>query len=272
MKNFARGAACLAASLLLLLSAPAIEAQTVTYRLAPGSSITAPAPSGSEPVTEPLSGALQLTVGTPQPPNTVYFLAVTDIQLTSRSFDLAGQTGLFHLSTLDPPGTQRFELQGQLNGREIAPRSTNGRADRPFGLEGGTFPGRIEAHDVTGDSVVLELTLVADLGDGEDPAAGDGAPSRVVLRANYPNPFNPATTIEFQLQGAGSSLVPVELDIFNAAGHRVRTLIHAAMSAGPHSQHWDGTDEAGQQVAAGVYVYELRASGLRASRKMILIK
>lgn len=85
---------------------------------------------------------------------------------------------------------------------------------------------------------------------------------------NYPNPFNPRTTIRYSLPAA----VDVQLVVYDALGRRVRTLVAAGQNAGAHDVSWDGSDDAGRQVPSGVYVYHLRAGSEEVSRRMLLLK
>jgi hypothetical protein len=84
------------------------------------------------------------------------------------------------------------------------------------------------------------------------------------LGQNYPNPFsangtlgNPSTMINFSLPEASK----VILNIYNETGQLVRTLVDHEMSTGPHQRHWDGRNESGHTVAAGVYLYRLIVTG-----------
>ncbi len=83
-----------------------------------------------------------------------------------------------------------------------------------------------------------------------------------------PNPFNPATRLDFALAKAGS----VELAIFDLNGRRVRTLISAHLDAGDHRRIWDGRAEDGRLAASGVYLYQLRGQGFVESRRVVLLK
>lgn len=94
------------------------------------------------------------------------------------------------------------------------------------------------------------------------------APLAFGLSPNYPNPFNPSTTIRYQLGGQSA----VRLEIVNLLGRRVRTLVDATQEAGSYSARWDGLNDAGRAVASGVYLYRLRADGFVATRKMLLIR
>ena len=87
------------------------------------------------------------------------------------------------------------------------------------------------------------------------------------LGSNYPNPFNPATVIPYHLQRP----MPVRLEVFNVLGQRIATLMDGEQPSGFHTAHWDGTNEAGQAVAAGIYLYRLRGEEVQATRSMVLI-
>lgn len=97
--------------------------------------------------------------------------------------------------------------------------------------------------------------------------AGD-VPAAVSLAQNYPNPFNPSTTISYALARSGH----VELKIFDARGALVRTLVDGQVAAGDQRVTWDGRDNGDRQVAAGVYLYRLRADGREIQKKMTLVK
>jgi len=89
------------------------------------------------------------------------------------------------------------------------------------------------------------------------------------LFSNYPNPFNPATTIRFELQIASS----VRLSIYDLKGRVVRVLASGdALDRGRHEYRWNGRDDSGNQVAAGVYFYRLDAGGFTETKRMALVK
>jgi len=93
-------------------------------------------------------------------------------------------------------------------------------------------------------------------------------PDSYVLERNFPNPFNPKTTIGFQIPKQGK----VVLRIYDVLGRSVRNLIHAEFPAGRHTVTWDGRDDSGKNVASGVYIYRLEAGNKSMSNKMILIR
>jgi hypothetical protein len=91
----------------------------------------------------------------------------------------------------------------------------------------------------------------------------------VYLAANRPNPFNPATRIEFGLGTAGS----VFLEIFDPCGRRVcRLLAGEVLEAGVHVRDWNGRDDAGLPMASGVYLCRLETGGRIQSRSMMLLR
>jgi len=88
------------------------------------------------------------------------------------------------------------------------------------------------------------------------------------LAQNSPNPFNPKTTIAFNIVKA----TDVELGIYDVSGRKVATLIDRRMDAGPHQANWDGMTSDGERAASGVYFYKLTAGEEEVSRKMVLLK
>jgi hypothetical protein len=90
----------------------------------------------------------------------------------------------------------------------------------------------------------------------------------VFLHKNYPNPFNPTTTINYSLK----ENVKVSLKIYNIKGQLVKTLVNDIKPAGEHSIIWDGRDYNGNRVSSGIYFYKLKAGDFQKVRKMILLK
>ena len=98
-------------------------------------------------------------------------------------------------------------------------------------------------------------------------------PRELQLGANYPNPFNPETTIPLQVSvGARAGL---RLRVYNAAGQVVRELLAnttEALEPGRHEVRWDGLDDQGRQVSSGVYFYRLESTDLLLTRSMTMLK
>ncbi len=117
--------------------------------------------------------------------------------------------------------------------------------------------------NTAGLPVVVPVTLtVTEVTDVEN------TPQRLSLTKNYPNPFNPRTTIGFSLPAAGA----VRLQIFDMQGRLVRTLVDGDLPAGTHARVWDGTDDGGRQAASGMFVSRLAHGDRTVSRKLMLMK
>ena len=88
------------------------------------------------------------------------------------------------------------------------------------------------------------------------------------LDQNYPNPFNPSTTISFEILKNDK----VSLKVYDNQGRFVRSLLDNTFHAGRHTFSWDGRNDQGESVSAGVYFYTLKSSDFTQTRKMILIR
>lgn len=95
-----------------------------------------------------------------------------------------------------------------------------------------------------------------------------GAPVASRLNAPYPNPFNPATRIGFELAAPG----PVRVRIFDARGQMVRGLVDGDFPVGRHEILWDGRSNRGSNVPSGVYFVRFEAAGITGTEKMTLLK
>ena len=90
----------------------------------------------------------------------------------------------------------------------------------------------------------------------------------VTLLPNHPNPFQPTTTIRFELLDARWAL----LQVYDIQGHLVRTLVSGPVSPGRHEMTWDGSSDQGRVVPAGVYLCRLQARGVERTRSMVLTR
>lgn len=125
------------------------------------------------------------------------------------------------------------------------------------------------------DAFGINFTGITDVDEGMDTL--NLFPKTYGLSQNYPNPFNPTTTIPFHLQGQGSRLegqsqTNATLKIYNIRGELVRTLLDEPKEKGKYETIWDGKDEHGNQVASGIYFYQLRIKDFCDTKKMILVK
>ncbi len=87
---------------------------------------------------------------------------------------------------------------------------------------------------------------------------------------NSPNPFNPETTISFDLKSVNYE--NIELAIYNLKGQKVKQLINERLFAGSHSYRWNGNDDNNKPIASGVYFYKLQVEGNQKTKKMLLLK
>ncbi len=96
----------------------------------------------------------------------------------------------------------------------------------------------------------------------------NGIPSGFELAQNYPNPFNPETVIKYQTTQSSS----VELAIYNLLGQKVRVLINEVKPAGSYEARWDGTNDFGEVVSSGVYIYRLQSGEFERTKKMVFLQ
>jgi flagellar hook assembly protein FlgD len=109
---------------------------------------------------------------------------------------------------------------------------------------------------------VFSITTAVDDDDVVD------IPEAYKLFPNYPNPFNPTTTIQYYLPQASE----VTVRIFDVYGNLVKTLVNGRQSAGQKSAIWNGHNDIGQKVSSGVYFYSLITEEFLQSKKMMLLK
>jgi len=107
-----------------------------------------------------------------------------------------------------------------------------------------------------------------DPGDDSVEPFKQGIPTEFKLTANYPNPFNPTTTIAFELPQSS----PIKIEVFNLLGQKVATLVDGYREAGRFEVVWNGTDEAGKQVSSGIYFCRMIAGEYTGTLKMMMMK
>ena len=103
-----------------------------------------------------------------------------------------------------------------------------------------------------------------------NPVANDDEvliPRNIELLGNFPNPFNPETTIRFRMDKSA----PAELTIYNEKGQVVKT-INTITTQGINSVVWDGKDLSGKQVSSGVYFFRLKSGSYSSTKKMVMMK
>ena len=145
----------------------------------------------------------------------------------------------------------------------------------PAGLAPSARAGSAAVYDDANDRMIIfggndgsvrnDVWSVADLSGTSTPVGP--IPASLELR-NFPNPFNPATTIEYALPAAGR----VHVRVYTASGALVRSLVDAAETAGAHRVGWDGRDDTGASAASGVYLLRVDAGNVSRGRKITLLK
>ncbi|MBE0567514.1 MAG: T9SS type A sorting domain-containing protein [Krumholzibacteria bacterium] len=126
-----------------------------------------------------------------------------------------------------------------------------------------------DAPSVATGRVNVLREILAYFGVSGDPGDISGVPeARPFAVRNFPNPFNPATSIEYSLPRRGH----LSLKVFNVRGELVRTLVDEVRDQGTGTATWDGTNDLGRQVPSGVYFYEARTGGQVKVHKMALVK
>ena len=141
-------------------------------------------------------------------------------------------------------------------------------------LERGTYYWKVSAYNAGKDSILSNQQNWAFFASPhQDRVFRYNEITKFKILSNFPNPFNPTTTISFHLPTDGF----VILKIYDITGRLVRVLVQEQKLAGSHSILWDGLDDAGQKVAAGVYLYRIEfvdAAGekLVMTKKMSLVK
>ena len=175
------------------------------------------------------------------------------------------------------PGTAMikvFELGGQLVvdvinlGHDLVPANFGDDLLRISFVNGSFEDARlkldmVQIHDTEGLT-----TVVSDAGQ---VGAQIVLPKAFNLAQNSPNPFNPSTTIAYELP-EGSSSTHVVLTVFNIRGQKVVTLVDELKEAGRYSVNWNGTTSSGSRVSSGVYFYRIQAGEYSAVRKMVVLK
>ncbi len=121
------------------------------------------------------------------------------------------------------------------------------------------------ATDIHSVTVGGQPSVVSKIEESENLRA---VPDKLILYDNYPNPFNPVTTIRFGLPEDSK----VTLTIYSPTGEQVTTLVNKHLPAGYHQVQWDGTNAAGISVASGIYIYEMKTGQQRLVKKMLLAK
>ncbi|MFO7895500.1 MAG: FG-GAP-like repeat-containing protein [Candidatus Cloacimonadales bacterium] len=170
----------------------------------------------------------------------------------------------------DPAGHDIFSPLATDDGFLLKPHAgnmLNSLGTTISGLPNGTYYASVQAIDnsFVGSEFSAEISFEI---TESSVNADDMSPMLTRLQGNYPNPFNPTTTIAFDL----AAETQVKLEVYNAKGQKVKTVLQENLAAGAHSIVWDGKDSNNRAVASGVYFYQLQAADYTKTKKMMLLK
>ena len=188
-------------------------------------------------------------------------------------FQTAGEVTAFGIP--GSPGSPLFTILPPGEGR-VAPGESGQLDVRVFGINPAqqgsdtTHFARlvVYANDPLKPATIIPVTVTV---TNSPLAIGESAvlPERFELGSNYPNPFNPTTTVRYALPRADR----VSISVYSILGQRVATLVDGRVEAGRHRVRWDGRNDAGRQVGSGVYLVRMQAeSGFHFTRKVMLLK
>ncbi|MFZ0389493.1 MAG: C25 family cysteine peptidase [Calditrichia bacterium] len=154
----------------------------------------------------------------------------------------------------------------------LAPQSSDTLqlALKTHGLPLGDFKAIIQIESNDPDETIWYVPVHIRVDSVAVGIAENGAlkPTRFKLEQNWPNPFNPVTTISYALPKAAD----VKLTIYNTLGQKVKTLVNSRQPSDFYQVQWDGTNQTGLPVASGIYVYRLQAGSKVAVKKLMLMK
>lgn len=122
----------------------------------------------------------------------------------------------------------------------------------------------VNTHRICGQTASLPPFAIVE----DDPTDALTPVAALRLHQNRPNPFNPTTTIAYEIPAHGRA----QLRVYDIRGRLVRTLSDGDQDAGPHQVLWMGEDLTGRQVASGVYLYRLETPHQSLSRRMVLVR
>jgi len=93
-------------------------------------------------------------------------------------------------------------------------------------------------------------------------------PDEFIIHRAYPNPFNPTTTLKYEMGSAG----PVSIDVLDVSGRKIRSLYNGIQSPGQHEIRWDARDDRGRSMSSGVYLFKVNVNGKQQTAKTLLLK
>lgn len=227
---------------------------------------------------QPVNCGLRMPLVPPQGPGSIGFLAF-DQQFNS-PFGLQGHVrvsfddgmnwqvvAVFDQAHIPPPGRVLLDLTPFLPGR--GPNAITGTPDASASMPGDMLVEFLAIGPPDSGMWFLDNVKIGGVDlTSTDIAHAVPAPP-FALHQNVPNPFNPTTSITFDLPADGEH---ARLEIFDVRGRSVRSLVDAVLPKGRHSVVWEGTDRAGRRLPSGVYFYRLQAGVFRQVQRMTLVR
>jgi serine protease AprX len=201
----------------------------------------------------------------------------------------SGDTGFVEINTDKCKGWER------ISSPFVESQTTWTQVNLPLGLYLGYANVKFRFHLTSDGTGTADGWYIDDVQFNFQPTAVEeevtsSAPVQFSLLQNHPNPFNSATTIPFTVSSSQpiapspmkavhssqfmvhSPLLPTTLRIYNILGQKVRTLVDESKEAGNYEVIWDGKNDKGEEVASGIYFYQLVTENNRVTRKMVLLK
>jgi serine protease AprX len=194
----------------------------------------------------------------------------------------SGDTGFVEINTDEGKGWQR------ISSGFVGTQNEWSQVNLPLDSYTGHTNVKLRFHFTSDNADTADGWHIDDVQINFEPASVEEEPASIPsvfsLDQNYPNPFNPATSIHYAVGGlqriaadggqrtAGGSFTHTTLIIYNVLGQTVRTLVEEPKEPGEYEVIWDGKDDRGEEVASGIYFYQLVTENNRITRKMVLLK
>ncbi|NIR50679.1 choice-of-anchor B family protein [candidate division KSB1 bacterium] len=176
--------------------------------------------------------------------------------------------GDFAFTSYYTAGFRVFDISNPRRPRLVDEYDTSNISGESFGGAFGAYPFTRSGHVFVSDQDLGLFVFAFDSNPTSVSSGAAGISAGFALLGNYPNPFNPETTISYQL----AEQSPVKITIYNQIGKIVRTLLNASQTAGLHRIKWDGKDDAGRAMSSGIYFYQVTAGEFKDTKRMLLLK
>ena len=173
---------------------------------------------------------------------------------------------------------EQFQLIASYENTPSLRGSGNSNASRDYTftdhnvLNGQTYWYKLAAVAMNGERHFFGPLSVIPNSNGANLTQNDVTPKTYALHQNFPNPFNPTTTIRFDIPENTRGATQVTLTVYDVMGHKVRTLVNDMLRPASYSVTWDGLNDNGQPVSSGIYIYHLRTEKFSSSHKMMLVR